>query len=171
MILMFIRHADAKRDKITKLGRKQLKLAKKEKESFKFEKIYTSPANRCIKTARKIQLRKKLPLEIVEGLKERELLKTAAPETDKEKEWYDNYLNPMYSSTSPEGCKEYLARNFIEFKRIIENHIEKNENAIIVAHSGTLYALMAYINGLQKNKNINWCRLSTCGKIYFEINK
>lgn len=171
MILMFVRHADAKNDKLTKLGKKQLKLLLKEKESFEFAKIYCSPANRCVKTARPFQVKRKLPLEIVEGLKERELLKTEKPQNEKEQEWYDNYLNPMYSSSLPEGCKEYLARNFVEFKRIIENHIDNNENAIIVAHSGTFYALNAYINGLQKNKNINWNRLGSADRVYYEINK
>ena len=42
---------------------------------------------------------------------------------------------------------------------------------MIVAHSGTFYALMAYINGLQKNKNINWYRIGTCDSVYFEINR
>ena len=171
MILMFVRHADAKNDKITKLGKKQLKLLLKEKEGFEFAKIYSSPANRCIKTARPFQVKKKLSLEIVEGLRERELLKTEKPQNDKEQEWYDNYLNPMHSSENPEGCKEYLARNFIEFKRIIDNHIDNNENAILVAHSGTFYALNAYINGLQKNKNINWYRLGSADRVYYEINK
>ena len=171
MILMFVRHADAKNDKLTKLGKKQLKLLFKEKESFEFMKIYASPANRCVKTARPFQIKDKLPLEIVEGLRERELLKTEKPQSEHEQEWYDNYLNPMYSSESPEGCKEYLARNFVEFKRIIDNHIENNENAIIVAHSGTFYALNAYINGLQKNKNINWYRLGSADRVYYEINK
>ena len=171
MILMFIRHADAKNDKLTKLGKQQIKLMMKEKESFEFSKIYCSPANRCLKTARPFQVKRKIQLEIVEGLKERELLKTEKPQNEVEQEWYDNYLNPMHSNESPEGCKEYLARNFIEFKRIIENHIDKNENAIVVAHSGTFYTLMAYVNGLQKNKNINWYRIGSGDRVYFEINK
>lgn len=171
MILMFVRHADAKKDKLTKFGKKQIKFRLKEKETFSFNKIYVSPANRCIKTARPFQLKKKIAMEVVEGLKERQLLKSGKPQNEQEQEWYDNYLNPMYSSVDPEGCKEYLARNFIEFKRIIENHIDKNENAMIVAHSGTFYALMAYVNGLQKNKNINWYRIGTCDSVYFEINK
>ena len=168
---MFVRHADAKSDKITKFGKKQLKMFVSEKEGFKFSKIYSSPKNRCLKTARALQKKFKTQLEIVEGLKERELLSTREPQNEKEQEWYDNYMNPLYSNESPEGCKEYLARNFIEFKRIIEHHIDANENAVIVAHSGTFYALLAYINGIQKNKKLNWYRLGTCNKVYFEINE
>ena len=104
-------------------------------------------------------------------MKERELLKTGKPQNEKEQEWYDNYMNPMFSFDSPEGCKEFLTRNFVEFKRIINHHFERNENAIIVAHSGTFYCLMAFINGIQKNKNINWYRLGTGNKVYFEINE
>lgn len=169
MILMFVRHADAKNDKLTKLGRKQCKLALKDKEKFKFTKIYSSPANRCVKTARYFQNKYKIPLEILYNMKERELLKTVKPQNEQEQEWYDNYLNPAYSSKEPEGCKEYLTRNFVEFKKIIDTHIENDENAIIVAHSGTLYALYAYINGIAKGKDITWIRIANCSKIYFEI--
>lgn len=171
MIIMFMRHADAKSDKLTKLGKKQIKLFLSEKETFKFSKIYSSPKNRCVKTARVLQKKNKIKLEIVEGLKERELLSTITPQNENEQKWYDNYLNPMFSNESPEGCKEFLARNFIEFKAIIEKHIDANENVIIVAHSGTFYALLAYVNGIQKNKNLTWYRIGTCDRVYFEINE
>ncbi|MBO5344274.1 MAG: histidine phosphatase family protein [Clostridia bacterium] len=171
MILMFVRHAESKRDRITKYGKKQCKNLRKEKEGFEFAKVYTSPANRCFKTGRVFQKKFRIELEVVEGMKERELLKTGKPQNEKEQEWYDNYMNPMFSFDSPEGCKEFLTRNFVEFKRIINHHFERNENAIIVAHSGTFYCLMAFINGIQKNKNINWYRLGTGNKVYFEINE
>lgn len=170
MIIKFIRHAESKNNKLTKFGKLQCKVAVKEKDAFKYEKIYCSPTARCVKTARYFQNKFKLPVEIVEGIKERELLRTKEPQTEDEKKWFDNYLNPMYSSENPEGCKEYLARNFIEFERIINNHIDKNENVIIVAHSGTFYALMAYINGIQKNKNILWYRLGNMDSVYVELN-
>lgn len=169
MIIMFVRHADAKNDKLTKLGRRQCKLALRAKENIKFDKIYTSNTNRCIKTARCFQLKYKLPVEVLEGLNERELLPSSEPQNEKEREWFDNYMNPLYSSKEPEGCKEFLTRNFIEFKKIIDEHIDKNENVIIVAHSGTLYALMAYVNGIKKNRNINWFRAGNCSKVYFEV--
>lgn len=169
MLILFVRHADAKNDKLTKLGKKQCKLAVKSKDGIKYSKVYSSSARRCIKTARYFQLKYKLPLEVLKGLKDRELLPGLEPQNEKEKEWYENYMNPLYSSTDPEGCKEFLTRNFIEFKKIIDEHIDKNENVIIVAHSGTLYALMAYVNGIRKNKNINWFKAGNCSKVYFEI--
>jgi len=166
---MFMRHADAKNDKLTKFGKKQCKIAVKAKENIKFDKIYTSNSKRTIKTARYFQLKYKLPVEVLEGLNDRELLLEGEPKNEQEQLWYNNYMNPLFSSTSPEGCKEFLTRNFIEFKKIIDEHIDKNENIIIVAHSGTLYALMAYINGIRKNRNINWFRAGNCSKIYFEV--
>lgn len=169
MIIKFIRHADSKNDKLTKLGKKQCRLALKQKDSISYSKIYTSPAGRCVRTARVYQNKFKLQVEVVEGIKERELLKTKEPQTEAEKLWYDNYLNPMFSNEAPEGCKEFLARNFIEFNKIIDDHIDKNENIIIVAHSGTFYALMAYINGIHKNEDLVWYRLNNCAQIIVEI--
>lgn len=169
MIIMFVRHGDAKNDKLTKIGKKECKLAVKNKEKINFSKIYCSVTPRCVKTARYFQLKYKLPLVVLDGLRERELLPNAEPQNEKEKEWFDNYMNPFYSSKEPEGCKEFLTRNFIEFKKIIDEHIDKNENVILVAHSGTLYSLMAYINGIKKNGNINWMRAGNCSKIYFEV--
>ncbi len=171
MIIMFVRHAEAKNDKLTKFGKEQLKMVAKERETFAFSKIYCSPLNRCVSTARVFQDKYGLDMEILEGIRDRQLIATKKPQNEDEQEWYDNYLNPMYSHENPEGCKEYLARNFLQFKKIIDTHIDNNENVILVAHSGTFYSLLAYLNGIYKNKNINWYRLSTCGKVYFEINE
>lgn len=169
MIIKFIRHADSKKDKLTKLGKKQCKLALKQKDTIKYEKIYSSPIGRCVRTARYFQNKLKLQVEIVEGLKERGSLKTKMPQTEQEQLWYDNYLNPFFSNEEPEGCKEFLARNFIEFNRIVDAHIDKDENVVIVAHSGTFYALMAYINGIQKNQDLVWYRLTNCAQVIVEI--
>ncbi len=169
MIIKFVRHADSKKDKITRFGRKQCKMALKQKDAIKYEKIYCSSSGRCVRTARFFQNKLKLQVEVVEGLKERETLLANEPQNEAEQLWYDNYLNPLFSNEEPEGCKEFLARNFIEFNRIIDNHIDKNENVIIVAHSGTFYALMAYINGIQKNKDLVWYRLTNCAQIIVEV--
>ena len=55
MIIKFIRHADSKNDKLTKLGKKQCKLAFKQKDSISYSKIYSSSAGRCVRTARYYQ--------------------------------------------------------------------------------------------------------------------
>lgn len=169
MIIMIMRHAESKKNKLTKLGKKQIKLALKSKEKLEFAKIYSSPVERCVKTARYLQQKYKLHMDIVENLREREVLPNSTPQNEKEQEWYDNYMNPMYSSKNPEGCKEYLTRNFVEFKKMINEHFDKQENIIIVAHSGTLYALSSFINGIPKNKNITWLRFGNCNKVYYEI--
>ena len=171
MIIMFVRHAEAKNDKITDFGKKQLLMAKKENESFEFAKIYSSPLNRCVATAKAFQEKFSVDLEVLDGLKDRELLEHRKPQNEDEEEWYENYLNPMFSHDKPEGCKEFLARNFTQFKRVINKHIDNDENIVLVAHSGTFYALLAYVNGVYKNKFINWYRIGTCSKVYFEINE
>ena len=145
MIIEFIRHAEAKGDKLTKFGKKQAKMLSLQKDDFDFVKIYSSPLNRCKKTAKILAKSKKLSVEIDERLKERETL-NYKPKTKEEKTWYDNYMNPKYSSVNPEGCKELLERVFSFLNERIFEHYQKNENIIIVSHSGIFYAVMAYFN-------------------------
>lgn len=169
MVIMYVRHAEDVDDKLTELGTEQCELAVKSKEKIKFSKIYSSSAKRCVFTANYFADAYKLPLEICESLKEREVLKTAKPQNSAEQLWYDNYMNPYFSNTSPEGCKEYLDRNFAEFERIKVAHYKNQENVIIVGHSSTLYALYCYIHGLENAKDLIWSRAGNCSKVYFEI--
>ena len=108
-----------------------------------------------------------LEIEILKDVKDRELL-NHVPENQDEKIWYDNYLNRTFSHKKPEGCKEFLERNFHEFDNIINAHKERNENVILVAHSCTFYALQEYFNHSQEDE-IKYYRLSNCSKVYFEI--
>ena len=169
MIIMFVRHADAVNDEITDLGYKELEILKEYKENLKFSKVYTSSANRCRVTADCLVKKLDLPLEVCFNLKERELLREDEPKNAEERDWYDNYLNPNFSSKNPEGCKDFLERNFEVFDKIVKSHKDKNENIIIVAHSGTLYVLLAYIYGYNKNNNLPWRRVGNCSRIYFEV--
>ena len=166
MIILFIRHADAKDDKLTKLGKKQAKLLS-EKDDFEFAKIYSSPMERCKKTAIIFNKKRKLPLEIDFRLKERETL-GRKPKTKEEQKWYDNYLNPQFSNLSPEGCKEFLERVYEFLGERIFEHYQKNENIAVVAHSGTFYAIMSYFNK-GKKENINWYKIGCASKVYFEV--
>ena len=109
MIIEFIRHAEAKKDKLTGLGKKQAKLMAEQKDDFVFSKIYCSPMKRCKDTAKILKKKTKLKIEIDERLKERETLRHK-PNSKEEQSWYDNYLNPKYSNFKPEGCKELLER-------------------------------------------------------------
>ncbi len=167
MILMFVRHGESINDALTELGKKQCELMVQAQEEYKFVKIYSSTATRCRETAEFLSKNFDLDIELVEGVVDRETLANKPKDKD-EQEWYDNYLNKNYSHKNPEGCKEFLERNFKEFSRIISMHKSKNENIILVAHSCTFYALQEYLNSSRQDE-INYCRLSNCARIYFEI--
>ena len=167
MIIMFVRHAEAIDNKLTELGRKQCRLMCEQAENYKFSKIYCSSVDRCRDTAKYLKDKYGLEIEYLDAIRDREVL-NKPPETLSEQEWYDNYLNKNYSNSNPEGCKDFLERNFEVFNRIISKHKSKQENVILVAHSCTFYALQEYINS-SKGDNLNYYRLSNCSKIYFEI--
>ena len=171
MVVMFVRHAEDVNDVLTKRGKKQCEMMIDYDETYSFSKIYTSPAKRCVDTAK--ELNKKFNLEIVveDRLIERQKLANNVPQNKEEQEWYDNYLNPEFSYKNPEGCKEYLQRVFECLNDIIDKHSKNNENVIIVAHSGTMYALSAYVHGIKQGEDIKWVRVSNCAKIYFEFDK
>ena len=171
MVIMFVRHAEDINDVLTEKGKKQCEMMIDYDETYNFSKIYSSPAKRCVDTAHALNKKFGLEVEIEKRLIERETLKNEKPITKKEKEWYDNYLNPKYSSKKPEGCKEYLERIFEFLNELIEKHLDKNENVVIVAHSGTLYAISAFVHGIKDSEDIKWVRVSNCAKIYYEINK
>lgn len=167
MIIMFVRHGEAVNDELTKLGREQCELMVKQNEDYDFAKIYCSTTNRCRETAKFYAEKLNLKVEYLDKIKDRELLEHK-PENQDEKEWYDNYLNKSYSHKNPEGCFEFLKRNFDEFDKIIKTHKDKNENIILVAHSCTFYAIQEYFNHCQDDE-INYYRLANCSRVYFEI--
>ena len=168
MIVMFVRHGESVDDKLTDLGKKQCELMIQGREEYKFAKIYSSVANRCKETAEYLKNSLSLDVEYLRELKDRELLKST-PQNDDEQWWYDNYLNRNYSHKNPEGCKEFLDRNFVAFDRIIRQHKDKNENIILVAHSCTFYAIQEYFKP-SDTEIINYYRLANCSRVYFEIN-
>lgn len=168
MIILFIRHAEAKNDKLTKIGKKQARLLGKQQEDYEFSKIYCSPTKRCLDTAKSYNKSRKIPLEIDGRINEREQLETA-PKTKYEQIWYDNYLNPKFSALEPEGCKEFLERVYEFLHEKIFEHYQKNENFVMVSHSGIFYAVMSYFSKAKKGDNINWYKLGNASKVYFEI--
>ncbi len=167
MIILFIRHAEANGDKLTRFGKKQAKLNFSQKEDYEFAKIYSSPTRRCWKTAKIYNKKRKLPLEADVRLTERETL-DSKPVTKEEQLWFDNYLNPKFSSAEPEGCKEFLERVYEFLGERIFEHYQKNENIVIVAHSGIFYAVMSYFNKGKKG-DINWYKIGNASKVFFEI--
>ena len=168
MIIMFVRHAEALDNVLTNLGKRQCELMCEQSENYMFSKIYCSSVSRCKETAKYLKDKYELDIEYYDELRDREVL-NEEPKTDGEREWYDNYLNKEYSHSNPEGCKEFLKRSFEIFDKIVNKHKSKNENVILVAHSCTFYALQEYVNP-SKGKDVNYCRLSNCSRIYFEIN-
>ena len=171
MVVMFVRHAEDLNDILTKRGKKQCEMMIDYDETYQFSKIYTSPPMRCVETAKALNKKFNVEIEIEKDLIEREKLKNDNPQNVDEQEWYDNYLNPEYSHLNPEGCKEYLNRIFSFLNQLIDRHHSKNENVIIVAHSGTLYAISAFVHGIKYNENIKWIRVSNCAKIYYDLTK
>lgn len=167
MIIMFVRHGEAKNDELTNLGKKQCELMVEQNEDYKFLKIYCSTTNRCRQTASFYKDKLKLETVYLDKLKDRELL-GHDPENDDEQEWYDNYLNKSYSHKNPEGCHDFLKRNFEIFDNIIKTHKDKNENVILVAHSCTFYAIQEYFNHCLDDE-IKYYRLANCSRVYFEI--
>ena len=167
MLILFIRHAEAKNDKLTSFGLKQCELLSNQTEDYEFFKIYSSPAYRCKKTAEYYNENKHLKLEIDERLNERETLENS-PQNEFEKLWYDNYMNPKFSSKQPEGCKELLDRVYDFLDEKISFHKQKNENFVVVSHSGIFYAFMSYFNR-EKTGDINWYKIGNASKVYFEI--
>lgn len=165
---MFVRHGDAEEDELTQLGKKRCELMCEGEETYKFSKIYCSTVNRCKETAEYFERMYGLDVEYFADLKDRETL-SGKPKTKDEQEWYDNYLNKNYSHKNPEGCKEFLERNYKVFDKIISKHKSKNENVILVAHSCTFYAIEEYFKKSDSDE-IKYYRLSNCAKVYFEVN-
>ena len=118
MVIMFVRHADDVNDVITERGRKRCELMIDYEEQFEFAKIYSSPAKRCVETAKELTKKFDVEIEIDNDLLEREKLIGKVPKNEKEQAWYDNYLNPEFSFKNPEGCKEFIDRTFRCFRKI-----------------------------------------------------
>lgn len=167
MIILFVRHAEAKNDELTELGKRQAELLSEQAEDYLFSKIYTSPLNRCKITADYYNFNKNLEIEIDERIKEREILENP-PKNSKEQAWYDNYLNPAFSFKNPEGCKELIERVYSFLDEKIQLHKQNDENFIMVSHSGIFYAVLSYFNKKQSGL-IDWYKIGNCSKVYIEV--
>jgi bisphosphoglycerate-dependent phosphoglycerate mutase len=106
-------------------------------------------------------------IEIIDELNERFNLKN--PSSQEEIELNENYLNYNYKSKIDlPTCKEFIDRNFIAFKKIL-NNVNETDTILIVAHSCTLYALNAFICGIPNDGYIKWIRSGNCSKICYEL--
>ena len=66
-------------------------------------------------------------------------------------------------------CRDFIEKNFKGFYKILENHKEKNESVVIVAHSSTSYALTTFVNGVPSDRKIGWTQCSNCAVIKFFV--
>ena len=164
MRIIFIRHGDYNKKGLTRLGKKQAKMACGELKYENIGEVYCSPCPRAKQTAEVICKALKLPAPIVtELLLERDRLKDQ-PQNPEEQEYYDNYLNPNFSKSHPEGCKDFLARSH----KFSDSIIDKDyESLLIVGHSSFAYALCHYFMGTNKD-TITWVRLGNCSKLCFD---
>jgi len=167
MKIIFIRHGEAnnKTGKLTRRGEKQVKSALKYLENEKVDAIFCSPRTRALQTANILNEHFEVPLYIVKELNERQLL-TPAQALLYEKEFNENYLNYNYDSDNFETCKDFIDRTCTGLKNIQKNY-SKYSTIIIAAHSSTLYAINAYINGIPKDKIIKWYQCSNAAVIKF----
>lgn len=164
--IFFLRHGDAIDDKLTKLGKKQAKNIIPQLDYENITKIYCSPAKRCIETAKIISKKLNVEIEIINNLNERVKIKN--PKNDIEKEVNENYLNYKYINKNYETCNTFINKCVHVFENIYSKHNNKNENILIIAHSSTVYALNAYINGIPSDGKIHWMRIGNCSKICYE---
>ena len=166
MKIIFVRHGEAKNDKLTHWGKKQARNIVRELFYENISKIYSSPLERAIQTASIIA--KKLDIKniiIDKRISEREQ-KNETMSKEEIIEFDNNYLNSTFSRKDPEGCKEYLKR-IHSFLNDVKKQNKKDSCVLVVGHSSMTYAMGAYFIGLKKDK-VAWIRIGNCNKICFE---
>ena len=169
MKLIFVRHGnDDSNGKLTRIGKKQALLVCLELDYENIDKIYCSPTTRTRETADIISKKLKINNICIDArITERDKLHTNLPQKEID-EFNKNYLNPKFSRTNPEGCKEYIDRITAFLDDIIKNN-PQDSTVLIVGHSSMLYAINAYIYKTPKTKDIIWTRIGNCGKICYEV--
>ena len=159
MRIILVRHGEHKGDKLTFLGKKQIRTLKKQLKYYNFEKVYCSPTDRCLQSAQILAGKKEIIVR--EGLNERFQL-DHRPATEDEQAWWKHYMDPNFTSPVGETLKEFLKRNYEVFKDIEK----ENCDILVVAHSATTYALSSY---LLKTQSVIWTRLGYGNMLCFEV--
>lgn len=129
-------------------------------------KIYCSPQLRAKQTADIIAKGLNLEVEVLEELNERIQV---GPDSQDFEVVENNYFNYDYQNDRVQTCRDFIEKNFKGFYKIMENHKEKNESVIVVAHSSTLYALATFVNGVPENRKIVWMQCSNCAVVKFFV--
>lgn len=167
MRIILFRHGERIGDRLTKVGKRTTKCMANQLKEFNIKGVFSSPTQRCLQTAKIIGDQLKLPeVEVREGLTERMQL-NHAPTSREEQEWWDHYMDLAYRSSSFETCFDFVARNANVFEEIKER-FDQHDDILIVAHTATAYALLAYITKKQSG-TIPWMRIGHSNYIVFEI--
>ena len=168
MRIILFRHGEHKNDKLTSVGKQQVKQIGEQLKAFNVKKIYTSPTGRCMESAKILsKLLAVAEIKIKAELYERFQLEHT-PTNDAEQEWWDNYMNLSFNPAKNkvgETCAEYINRNQKLFKEIVKT-TPTDEDILIVAHSSTSYALTSFI---WKTKKLQWMKLGNACYIVFEV--
>ena len=167
--LIFVRHGETNLNtgKLTLRGVRQIKNALKYLSNENIDAIYCSPRTRTLQTANIMNKKLKLPLFIIKEINERQPLNSA--EQILYGEDYDfNYLDYSYENKNFETCKDFIDRCFVGLTKII-NKAPKNSTILLCAHSSTLYAINAFINGIPEDNHITWLQCSNGAVIKFYL--
>lgn len=177
MKIIFLRHGECinQGDKnyhmqntgLTREGKAQCKHSAKYLKNEKIACIYSSPMKRAVDSAKIIAKYINAPIVILEEIYERHKIEEAT--NPAEQEVYDNYLNYNYKNKNYQTCRDFVDLTIKGLKKVIKNHQNKNENALIVGHSSNLYALNAYFNGIPESGNIVWMQCSNGACIKYEV--
>lgn len=169
MKIIFIRHGDynPKTEKLTLLGKLQMLFVRKYLENERIDLVLSSPKLRALEGAKILNKKWDVPLLISRDLREREILIT---DDDKLRERYqENYFDMTDESEEYETCKAFVDRTI----KGISDAIKSNKSAktiVVMAHSSTLYALSAMVNGTEEKDKIKWmqCNCGACIKFHLE---
>lgn len=164
MYIVILRHGNNINDKLTVLGKKQIKMISSQLKKYNFSKIFCSPKTRCVQSAQIIAKKLNLSYEACDELTERFQL-GHRPQNKEEKLWWDNYLNLNFSDSKFEVCNQFYERNKNFFDYLLKNY---KENVLIVAHSATAYAFANYFYGNQQD-SLKRISIPEAGFVEFEI--
>lgn len=167
--LIFIRHGDTNinTSKLSSRGVRQIKNSLRYLKNENISAIYCSPRTRTLQTANIMNKKLKLPLFIIKEINERQPL-TSAEQILYGEDYDLNYLDYTYENKNFETCKDFIDRCFAGLTKII-NKTPKNSTILLCAHSSTLYAINAYINGIPEDKRIKWLQCSNGAVIKFYL--
>lgn len=164
MRIYLMRHGDYSKEKLTRLGKKQVKFSSEYLKKCNIGKIYSSPTTRCIQSSEIVSKVLNKQFEVRRELNERSKI-ASLRDNDKE-EWFKNYLNMNYSCKNIGGSKEFFDRVKSLINEVISNS-NKDENILFVGHSSISYAMAAYF--FKEKEWVTWMAMGNASIICFEV--